>query len=594
MIAVTDLQWNQSHRFVHVGAVFLFALALKIYFFHKVGVFGDFGYWAYDSRMIMNGLTPFVDFPGRSPLMVYLLAVVRTALGDVLGPLVTLRATVVVLWLLASLPVYAIGQTIHGHRAGLVAMLAFTSAPFGLVYGMWLNSQSLGALLSLTAVVLILRRADDVWPFAAAGGLVGLAFLSRRATIVVLGGIGFWTMWYLADESDWDSVAYWRALLGRGVATASAFLVALLVGYVGVAGGDLGLAWSIFELDFLGLFQTGGRGAYPVVGVDVQPPTPDIEGGGIPILNDFCPGCGAWTARRGLKILILSTPVAGFFAAWVRDWVDELYSRRVQMYLVGIFGPLLGYAIYLAAVKSFPYRIAAIVAFIIFGVAVWRAPKIEKEILYHPGMRFLLITMSLMIVSYLARNRRIIVYYMMDNWGYMCAAAGVLAVALWDRAENPARVLLLGAVVLGLISSSMIAAPLGNLTHSGFLTLSAVGSITEDLSERTDTDDRVLSPHPTYVAGSDARVYRDNIRIYMTAMLFDGGNFSQRQRAALSDALSTGRITWVIRTRFAADLLSKDGVAKPFNESYCPVRAPVYERENATLYRYVGDRECNS
>lgn len=574
-----------------VAAVLLVAAALRLALFNHVGIFGDFGYWAYDSRLIMEGQQPFIDFPGRSPLMVYLLAVVRDAVGGIFGPLRTLRGTVIVLWLLTALPVYALARAIYSHRAGLVAMVAFTSAPYALVYGMWLNSQSLGALCSVTGVLVVYRYWRQGLAYVLAGSLIGLGFLARRATIVALAGIGFWTMWRL--RSHQTGRHYWRGLVGRGALTAAAFVTTLYVGYLGTVGWQPATAWQLFELDFVGLLTSGGRGAYPMLGVETVAVEASTRAENVPVLEQLCPACGAWTARRGLKIMILGCPVLGVFAVWVRDWVDRYYDQSEQEYLFAIILVLVIYAVYRALSAGFPYRAIALAAFVLFGVAAWQGPRLDADILYRPGMRLLLVVMGLMVLSYLMRERRIIVYYMMDNWPYICAAAGVLGVAFWERAEWRWRQVFVVAIALGVIVAAMIAAPLGNLAETGYLSMSGLAAIGADMDNRVGSDERVFAPNPVYVAGSEARLWDDNPRVPVAVYVYNDTHIGQQSQADLESALAGGEIEYLVYDGFAEDMFTELGMNQTVERNYCEVGAEPFAHLNASLYRY-GGQSCTT
>jgi len=132
-----------------LAGVLLIGLVLRAVLVDWVGIWVDHGFYAYDSRLILEGKRPFVDFLGRSPLWLYLYAAVRSVVGY--SP-TALRAFVMAGWLITALPVYGLAREIGDHTAALVTVGVFWLLPFGVIYGMWANTMSVAAAFGVTAV----------------------------------------------------------------------------------------------------------------------------------------------------------------------------------------------------------------------------------------------------------------------------------------------------------------------------------------------------------------------------------------------------------------------------------------------------------
>jgi len=119
---------------LHLGALLALIVAVRYVLFPHVGIWGDAGFYIYDARLINRGLTPYVDFVGRSPLFNYAYAGVAQYAGNTMP---VLRVFIAVFWVLCIFPVYYIAREIDGHAAGLAAAATMGLTPFMLVYGYW-------------------------------------------------------------------------------------------------------------------------------------------------------------------------------------------------------------------------------------------------------------------------------------------------------------------------------------------------------------------------------------------------------------------------------------------------------------------------
>lgn len=575
----------------HVASILILGLVIRALAFDYVGIWLDYGFYAYDTRLILRGAVPFVDFLGRSPLYLYLLAGWRALVGY--SPL-TFRAFNQFFWGLTALPVYGLAREIRDHRTGLVAVGAFWLVPYGWIYGFWTNTMSVAALCATSAVYLVVAH-DRWWAWPTAGVLVAAAFLSRRSAIVVLGALGLVVLVdWLADRTDL------RTMLVRGTALSAAFAVTLGVGYALVVGAQ----WpALYEIHALNLFLTTGRGGWPVIGTSFATPGNSIDSGRIPIFNDVCQLCGRWTARTLAKGLLVTVPVAGVVGATTlryatRRWFDP---ERVP-YLFAPLAVLGAYAAVLAAMAGFWTRLATILALALFVLVAYRADIPSPRIHEHRALTAVTLVASLTIAGYLYRERVLHVYYGMDLWPTLSVLAGVAGVTLWRRLQRPGRAALVLALVIAIVTSSVAAYPLSNIVlndnSAGWFTPDNSAAISAEVDARTEDGDIVLAKTATYVAGTHAEMplhdSRSTAHFYST---FQDTGPTKRLYQNLSVGMATGKVALVVRDPLISRLLADNETTRRlFEENYCRVDDPqttrVFATTNTTLYEY--DPSCPS
>lgn len=585
---------NRRHL-VHVVGLLSLSVALRWLLVPVIGIWGDFGFWAYDARMITQGQTPFVDFTGRSPLAVYTLAAVREVFGM---SVYSMRGTMIAFWTLTGVPIYAISRSIRGHRAGLAALVAFLLTPYSLIYGMWLNSQSIMAVFAAVAVYLLVR--SESHPYYAAGGvLFGIAYLSRRSVIMVAFGIGLYTAYrqYRDVEGYWNPV---RGVLTRGLAMGIPFLATLFVGYAAVVGWYLPHAIELFRIDAIGLVYSGGNGTYPLIGVEVPAAEPRIEKNRIPIVHDLCQLCGAWTPRIMLKMLILSLPISGLYWWWTRDFVDRFFQERDRDYMYATLAVLALYGAYRALLAGFMIRVLTITTIALFAIiAYYYSEKVSAEVLYHHKVVLLWCIVFGLWLGYLYRNRRLHVYYLMDFWPYLSVLTGIVAVEIRQQLTGRGRELVILALALAVFVATATSFPFVAVVFEdnepGFFTAASMDSTVADLEKRTEPGDAVLAAEPNYVVMSHARFPMNVSRSYQITLEYPETPVRAEYYRDLIIRLREGDIQYIVIGQLTADVLAWNNTTERIVENrYCRIDAGgIYEETNGTLYRYQPDCDAD-
>lgn len=573
----------------HLAGVILVAAVLRWLLFPWVGIWGDYGFYIYDSRLILQGGVPFADFLGRSPLFNYSFAAVRAVFDN---PIPLLRVWISTLWLATIVPVYLIGRHIRDHRTAIAASALFALTPFALVYGMWANTQSLAALLAAWGIYAVLRGDRLRW-FGAAGFLFGLAYLSRRSVIVIAGAAGLYLWWRWYHDRDH------RRVLTRSATLSLGFLSALAIVYGAMVSFDPGQIWALFEVHTLNLFFSYGRGSYPLISVDVPIVTNSVDTGRIPIFNDICQTCGMWTARTFAKTLLVTVPLAGLSFPYLRDITDRYFDRKHKEHLLGVIGVLALYAMVQALLTGFYIRALIIMVLLGFGVLAYRTKPLPRAALYDRQLQLVLAVLLALAAGYLYRNRVLHTYYFMDFWPYLSLVGGVTVVGLWDRGNRLKRALLAALLVTAIVISALSAHPLtvvaldGN--DDGWFTMDNIRDLSDDIEERAGGD-TVYATSPGFLSDTNVSTLNNKPRIHMVLVRYKDYGPAEPLYRNIIDAFRSGEAKYVIYSNTARQTMQWNDTAwQAFQENYCRVESAdaLYQRANAFLFKHQA-QQCAS
>lgn len=580
---------------LHLAIVFTAAILLRVFLYDKVAIWGDMGFYQYDARLILQGKTPFIDFLGRSPVFNYLYAAAAAIFGRS-TPLI--RGFMHFWWLLTSIFVYLITRRVRGHRSGLAALAAFLFAPFALAYGSWANTQSVAAFFGIVGIYLIIRS-RSVSSYTFAGVALGVAYLARRSIIVILFAVWLYTAYsYLRYDCDSVTKAVKRVVV-RNVAVFAGFLVALFAIYAAMAQFDPTTTWALFEVHSINLFISYGRGGYPLVGVDAPIVTNELGDGYIPIFNDVCQMCGAWTARTFAKTIIVTIPVVGLLWFYMRDLTDHYFQTREKQYMFGILGILGVYGMVTAWQAGYHIRTFVAVSAALFAIVAYRTDCIDRDILYDRDVQLILIVLLGLAGGYLYRRRVLHTYYFMDFWPYLSVLAGLVAVRGWELASRHSRQVFAVALVLATIAATVGAHPMMVIVmmHNGpgWFTTENVPQYSADINARTDAGDVVLTSNPSYVGLSHAKMPMDRPRLHMVAVRYKNAGPSAGQYATLNRGIHSGRYQYAIVSRTLVQMLRWNETFQwEFMAHYCHVEAAddLYQRTNSYLFEWRPEGDC--
>jgi 4-amino-4-deoxy-L-arabinose transferase-like glycosyltransferase len=581
------MSWSRR-RVGHVTALVATILVCRILLFRRVGIWGDYGFYVYNSRLILQGQAPFVDFLGRSPAFIYLLAGLRALVGH---PTILPRAFITVLWTLTTIPVYLLASELHSHRAGLAAGALFGLSPFGLVYGMWTNTQSLAAFCATWAVYGIIRGETARW-WGVAGAVFAVAYLSRRSVFVVAGAVGIW----LVYRSYRDRAP--RRVLYRGGAAVGAGLATLILGYGAIVGFDPEMTWRFFEVHTINLFISFGRGGYPLLTESAPVVTNQLDAGRIPIFNDVCQMCGQWTIRTFAKTTLVVAPTVGILAYYVRDLTTG-FTQAQREYSAGIMATLAVYAVYKVIRYAYLSRALAIVGLALFVWAVYSVDRLDRELIYGPRLQVVLLILGGLTAGYLYRNRVLHTYYFMDFWPWVSVLASIIFIAVWQQADIPVKRVLVVALVVSSVAATASAHPLTNVVlddnEDGWFTYENLDRYQEDINARTDPGDVVLATSPAYLAGTHAKLPDHNARIHMVLVRYKDYGPAVPLYADLIERLRTGSVEYIVYSRTMRQIMQWNrSLEHAFERNYCRVSAVDERYQDANAYLFRHEPDCPS
>jgi hypothetical protein len=574
-----------------LAGVLLVGLVVRAVLVDWVGIWVDHGFYAYDSRLILEGKRPFVDFLGRSPLWLHLYAAVRSVVGY--SP-TSLRAFIILGWLVTALPVYGLAREIGDHTAALVTVGVFWLLPYSLVYGMWANTMSVAAAFGVTAVYLAVIRDRARW-WAVIGVLAAAAFLSRRSAVVILAALTLF-----ACVRAYDGGRDWRRLSGQLAALSAAWVGTLLAAYWLVVGGGLGQTVALAETHAVNLILTTGRGGWPLLGANVPNPGNTVESGRIPILNDLCQLCGAWTARTLAKGLLVTAPAAAIATGGgLRYLADRWLDPRAVPHLFGALAALGLFAIVAAARTGHWLRLGTVAALAGGAVVAHRADLPTPTVRDRPALLATLLAGGGMAAGYLYRERLLHVYYGMDVWPYLSVLVGVVLVALWRRSDRPGRALLTAIVVVACVSSLGAAYPLTSVVtgnDAGWQTTETLPAQQQAVDARTEPGEVVLARSAIALGGTDARMPLDDSRAtaHFYSVFQDSGPVDSQLYPNLTRGMQDGSVALVIEDALVRRLIADNATAtRLYQARYCRVSdaetQAAFSATNATLYRYQPD-----
>jgi uncharacterized membrane protein len=359
----------------------------------------------------------------------------------------------------------------------------------------------------------------------------------------------------------------------------------------------------LFEVHAVNLFLTTGRGGWPLLGETVVSVGNGVQSGRIPIFNSLCQLCGKWTARTLAKGLFVAVPAAGIVTGISLSTVADQLDQRLVPYITVPLLMLTGYGAALSLMAGYWVRVATLIALIVICAVAFQSQTPALRLGDRPALLLSILTLGMFIAGYLYRERVLHVYYGMDIWGLLGMVAGLGAVALWRRSEQPLRMVLIGALVLAVVTSGIAAYPLSNIVlhnnDAGWFTPELTNNYAEDINERTEPGDMVLAQTATYLGGTHARMPLDDSRstghIYST-FGNSGGAPLDRLYANLSVGMANGDVALVIRGNLTRRLIADNQTtARLFETNYCRVddaeTQALYAQTNATLFEYGDCRD---
>lgn len=582
------------------GVLLLLAqgLAAKALMFNRVAVNGDTGLYIYDSMQILWGHQMFVDFPGRSPVVQYVLAAVLAvtqALPFHVGRLEATRSMMICIGLLAGVAVYLLTRELAGDRAGLVAMALYVLTPFDLTWGIWMKTEIFAALLGTLSMYLAVKALDQERPPAylpvGVGVLFALTLLARRVAIVFILALVLYTFWYRHRRESFPV----RSTLRLGLITAAAGLGTIVAALFIMAGGEPVLTWKFFDMYFIDLFRSGGFGAHgylPLFGdsyvhqqyANARPDT---------FFQTICQKCGQRTILVFTTTIMASLITIIPLLLWLRAYFRKSPIVWFRWFLPAMLFTQAAFGIvYIIATGGFVLS-TKLVALVVFAAAVlyiWNVDTPEWADLAKPRTGLIMLVLVLLAASYLYRDRILYPTYWQDFYPYVAVLGGIALTETWailgpvDRPSlNARRVRKLGAIIiiLAFYASALGAYPyIGDHpgSYTNWYTTNRVEAYGWDINQQLAPGDRVFAANPLIVVDSHHRLVDDLSRKYYLFEGWPSTHVAHRLGGRLTADIQSDDVPMAFMTPELRTVLAANATLNAtFHREFCYVHDPLYE-----------------
>ena len=212
-----------------LGVVAVAGLLLRLRYATTMPLTNDEGNYLYDAASLLRGVLAGGDGYVKAPLVILWMSLWQLLLGPTL---LAGRVASIFAGLLTLLPVYSIGSSLAGRRAGVLAAAAWGLLGAPVVFTIYAHTQPVAVLFGTAGIALLLlalKRPEGYRLFLLAGALLGLGVASRKS-VLALGLIPL--MLVLLTRGRFS------VRLGR--------LAAIGLGFLLIIGLFLGYAWQVY------------------------------------------------------------------------------------------------------------------------------------------------------------------------------------------------------------------------------------------------------------------------------------------------------------------------------------------------------------
>ena len=450
-------RWIYNHPII---SILIVGVIFRAVFFNLVEVNYDAGLYLYDTKLLLEGQIPLIDYFSRSPLFH---AFLSPAILLDFSPIVTARIQMVLVSLTLGVVVYLATTKLHSREAGIIAMAVFVLAPFELVWGLWLKTEQVAQLLVLAGLLPLLGHLEDdripLRDLVLLGGAVGAAFFVRQVVVVHFGVILLFLLYYryrVKEKSLVDPIS-------RGTVFGISAGVTLLIGYLVWSGGSAGNFVELLNTHLLGLVSE------PASAGDAAEGDTGILGS----IFSFVYGVVAsnfsslFTYMRAVIILL---PVMLLLLIYPIVFLRrEIGNTRTfgAFAVLGVGAVLSALFVHIAPFteSSWLAEVLIVAVIVCLGlVVIALTPQLEDGSdgpLWNPKLLLPAGLAVAIVVSYAVRDRGMFVTYFQDVFPYLAILAGVTVAVLWQEAklETPKKVAWGSLLAIAIIVSFSMAAP---------------------------------------------------------------------------------------------------------------------------------------
>jgi len=188
----------------HGIIIFLSALIVRIILAEKMPIDFDEAWYLANSSLAMDGLVPYRDFFGRSPLLLYMLG----AINKLAGPdIIHGRLVSVISSSLSSVLIYAIARRYFSPCVAVASGLLYALSPFTVRYGYIAVTEPVSLLFVLASIhFFLIGMEDDIRRYFLISGIaLSCAVLVRRSSAIYLAALPlFYLAFSFRKEPDAD------------------------------------------------------------------------------------------------------------------------------------------------------------------------------------------------------------------------------------------------------------------------------------------------------------------------------------------------------------------------------------------------------
>jgi len=168
---------------INGAIIFLSALVLRIFLAERMPLDFDEAWYLANSSLTMDGLIPYKDFFGRSPLLLYMIGgMIRLTTHDIFfGRLVSVLSSSI-----SAVLIFSIAKKYFSGKIAMISGLLYALSPFPVRYGFLAVTEPVSIMFVLIAVHFFLTGFNNdkkKW-FLLSGILLSMAVLVRRSSAI--------------------------------------------------------------------------------------------------------------------------------------------------------------------------------------------------------------------------------------------------------------------------------------------------------------------------------------------------------------------------------------------------------------------------
>ena len=231
------------------AAVFLSALILRLILAEKMPLDFDESWYLANSSLTMEGLLPYRDFFGRSPLLLYIIGIiVNISAHDIFfGRLASVMASS-----FSALLLYFFAKRYFPIKVAFTCGLLYALSPFPLRYGYIAVTEPVSLLFVILSVYLFMRgvEGEGRYFFFLSGIVLSMAILVRRSSAIYAAALPLLYVFstYTKDKQPSRIISPFRRLSGNCIVFLAGPSIVLIAVLFLLGWTDPNLIFSMYDI----------------------------------------------------------------------------------------------------------------------------------------------------------------------------------------------------------------------------------------------------------------------------------------------------------------------------------------------------------